>query len=111
MVADTLSLGGGTALINLPSGPNFFDGGAGNTTLSGTSNFGTGTNALGSLTTGAQNCAVGVSALAACQDGSRNLAVGQGALQNNVSGSAECVAIGVTALQVCTNFSNRRHWL
>src|SRR5258707_4675150 len=48
------------------SGDNWFEGDAGNTSVTGYSNFGTGPNALSALTSGVQNSAIGVDALRLC---------------------------------------------
>jgi hypothetical protein len=87
------------ALYGVPNvaGDNFFEGEAGNHTVTGEANFGTGTNALSSLTTGQRNVAVGVAACQFLTTGSQNVAFGFGAMANCISESGS-VAIGGAAL-------------
>jgi hypothetical protein len=91
------------ALFIVPSasGDNWFEDNAGNFTMTGYQNFGTGDGALSSLTTGFQNAAFGTSALANCTIGSSNMAVGFNTLLNCTTG-IDNVAIGSQALTRCT---------
>ena len=74
------------------AGDNWFEGGAGNTTLSGAANFGTGQSALSSLTNGQDNAALGNLALLNLTSGQQNTAFGSGALQTATT------ALGNTAI-------------
>src|SRR6516165_8618622 len=62
------------------SGANWFEGNAGNTTLSGYLNFGTGDGSLISLTSGYQNTAVGSNSGHTFTSGSNNIAIGSATL-------------------------------
>lgn len=75
------------------SGDNWFEGGAGNTSVSGNSNFGTGTSCLAAVTSGFFNTALGAGALQTLQTGSHNLAIGAAALISTVNGQFN-VALG-----------------
>jgi hypothetical protein len=68
------------------NGNNWFEDNAGNTTLTGYLNFGTGDGALASLTTGQRNVAVGNNALNLCTSGNDNLAIGTNTLQSCTTG-------------------------
>lgn len=107
-----------SALYRVPnaSGDNWFEGAAGNFTVTGNSNFGTGANALLNVSSGTGNVAVGVNALQNLTTASNNVAFGAYALfhcnasanfalgtlamQNTTSGATN-VAIGTQALQQC----------
>lgn len=93
------AIGSKSAIFVVPnvSGDNWFEGEAGNTTLTGDSNFGTGTLALSSLTTGQGNVAIGVEALRDCTAGNQNTAIGQTAMAFMISGSQN-FAMGTSAL-------------
>lgn len=86
--------GGNPTLIDEGS---FFAGGAGNTTLTGSSDVGIGLNALHSVTTGVNNAAVGEQALKSDTRGSNNVANGYTALYSNTSGYGN-TAEGMAAL-------------
>jgi hypothetical protein len=72
------------AIYKVPnaSGNNWFEGGAGNTTLTGYSNFGTGDLSLSSVTSGYQNVALGATALQRTEQDSGNIAIGTRSLFN-----------------------------
>jgi hypothetical protein len=80
------------------SGDNWFEGEAGNTGVTGYQNFGTGTNALLSVTSGFQNTAIGSNALLNCTTGQGHTAFGGGALQSVIDDNFGHVAIGQSAL-------------
>jgi hypothetical protein len=77
------------ALYEIPnaSGNNWFEDNAGNFSLTGYNNFGTGDLSLSSLTTGIGNCALGASALRFCTTGSYNMGVGANAVLSCSTGS------------------------
>ena len=79
------------------NGDNWFEGGAGNTTMTGYGNFGTGQNALSATTNGFQNCALGNFSLSLLTGGSQNTAFGNGALGSTTTGIGN-TAIGQQAL-------------
>ena len=81
------------------SGNNWFEGNAGNQTLSGSGNFGTGDQSLQSLTTGYDNVAVGSKAMRLSTTANTNFAFGSGALEYCVADTNN-VVIGPIALQV-----------
>src|SRR6516162_7700685 len=87
------------ALYQIPSGSgaNWFEGNAGNTTLTGYLNFGTGDSSLSSLTSGYQNTAIGSNAGKTFTSGSNNIAVGSGALEVSAADSNN-IALGYFAL-------------
>lgn len=58
------------------SGDNWFEAGAGNTTVSGSNNFGTGTNSLTNITTSVSNTAIGANCLSLLVDNGDNIAIG-----------------------------------
>jgi hypothetical protein len=95
------------ALYVVPNiaGDNWFEGGAGNTTLTGGGNFGTGQSALSSLTNGQNNAALGNLALQSLTSGQQNTAFGDGALQNATTALGN-TAIGFQALQSVTTGQN-----
>jgi hypothetical protein len=106
-VIATGAVSAGTS-FNLGSSPfvygfnlNAFFGGAGNFTMTGGNNIGTGNGALASGTTGADNTAYGVSALALNSTGTGNAADGDFALSENTSGSGNA-ASGYGALTSST---------
>ena len=76
---------------------NYFFGGAGNPTMTGTGNIASGLNALASNTTGVVNTAIGTGALGSNTTGRINTAVGAGALSFNLSGESNA-AVGVYSL-------------
>lgn len=75
----------------------FFFGGAGNTTMTGTDNFACGALAMGANTSGNNNYALGSTALQFNTTGTDNLAAGIAALRSNVVGNRN-VAAGTQAL-------------
>ena len=83
---------------------NYFFGGAGNLTMTGANNTGTGKNSLISVSTGYQNTANGVQALTNNSVGAINTANGYQALFSNISGWSN-TAVGGSAL-----FSNTTAW-
>jgi hypothetical protein len=99
--------GGRPALYMVPniSNNNWFEGDAGNFTVTGNANFATGERALSSLTTGANNTAMGVNALVALTDGTNNFGFGTGALGQSVHDGAN-VAMGFGAGGACNGGSN-----
>lgn len=89
------------AIFTIPnaSGNNWFEGNSGNTTLTGSGNFGTGDNALSALTSGADNVAVGSNALEFTQSDVNNIAIGSNSLQIlGVGGAGSGANIGNIAL-------------
>jgi hypothetical protein len=110
-------------IVQHASGNNWFEGNAGNFTLTGYGNLGTGDKILSNLTTGYSNFAIGgydpgssgagitafslttgnsnvgigAGALAALSTGNNNFAVGTGALNHTVGDSSNC-AVGIHAL-------------
>ena len=87
------------ALYRVPnaSGDNWFEGGAGNFTTTGYSNFGTGAGCLTSVTSGDSNTGLGDNSLTALTTGRQNTAIGTGSLNNVVSGNYN-LAFGFNAL-------------
>ena len=79
------------------SGNNWFEGSAGNQTVTGYNNFGTGDNSLKSITTGYENVSLGSNALTSLTDGYGSFALGSSALRRNVSDFYN-IAIGQNAL-------------
>lgn len=92
-------LNGLPALYTVPnaSGRNWFEGGAGNLTLTGFLNFGTGDNCMAALTTGSNNVGLGAQALQQCTTGQKNIALGWATLFATQTDSFN-VAIGPGAL-------------
>jgi len=92
------------ALFGVPnaSGNNWFEAGAGNSTLTGYLNFGTGDTCMASLTTGYNNIAMGAVALNQCTAGAQNIALGNNALWFTKLDSSN-VAIGYAALATLGN--------
>jgi hypothetical protein len=84
------------AIYEVPnvSGNNWFEGNAGNTTLSGSGNFGTGDGALAALTTGIGNVAIGGDSLSL---GPGNPTLGR------LSTGTKNTALGATALAFCVS--------
>jgi hypothetical protein len=76
---------------------NAFLGYAGNTTMTGTENVGTGLNALAYNTTGFANTAIGFTALVNNTTGNLNTALGNASLLHNTTG-IQNTAVGVNAL-------------
>ena len=76
---------------------NWFEGNAGNQTVSGYGNFGTGDLALHSVTNGYDNVAIGSNALNSLTSGYWNFGMGSNALRSTVSDHSN-VAIGYNAL-------------
>jgi hypothetical protein len=95
---------GVNALYSVPNitADNWFEGGSGNLTLTGNSNYGTGTGALSALTTASGNVAVGPNALLNCTTGDGNVAIGTVALVLNES-SPQNIAIGNNAAHNLTS--------
>ena len=87
------------ALYRVPnaSGDNWFEGGAGNLTTTGFSNFGTGAGCLTSVTSGDSNTGLGDNSLTALTTGRQNTAIGTGSLNSVVSGNYN-LAFGFNAL-------------
>ncbi len=81
---------------------NYFFAGAGNATMTGTGNLGSGGNALFSNTDGTNNTAYGLSTLVANSSGADNTAIGKLALYNNLDGN-DNTAIGSSALSANTS--------
>ena len=79
------------------SGNNWFEGSAGNSTLSGYGNFGTGDLALSLVTSGYNNVAVGYRSMQKATSASETFAMGSLALQENVSDIYN-LAIGTYAM-------------
>jgi len=92
----SLSVNGSLALY-LDANQNSYEGGAGNTTTTGSLNTGGGFGALGANTTGYWNTADGQNALGANTTGSQNVAIGTGTMAANTNGSGN-VAVGMPAL-------------
>jgi hypothetical protein len=84
---------------------NVFLGFAGNTTMTGVGNTGTGWMALGANTTGESNVAVGAGALSSNTTGYNNTANGVGALSQNTTGFQN-TAVGLCALCSVTTASD-----
>ena len=76
---------------------NYYFGGAGNLTGTGTVNVAIGISALPAVTTGSNNVAVGAAALLTNSTGVENTALGRSALRLNTTGS-DNVAVGLSAL-------------
>jgi hypothetical protein len=74
-------------VVPTASGDNWFEGDAGNLTVSGYNNFGTGGLCLKQVTTGYSNTAIGSEALYSCKTGHHNTALGTFALSSLDSGS------------------------
>jgi hypothetical protein len=85
-------------------GNNWFEGNAGNASVAGYANFGTGDGSLVSLTTGIANTAIGNQTAQNITTGSSNFALGQDALSGLVSGN-DNVGIGTGALRLLTSSS------
>ena len=87
------------ALYQIPavSGANWFEGNAGNTTLTGYLNFGTGDGSLVSLTSGYQNTAVGSNSGHTFTSGSNNIAIGSKSLEYSAADNFN-TAIGYGAV-------------
>ena len=124
---DGITTSGATSIVTITprgagTGNMFLGEGAGNLTLSGTSNVGFGSLSSPALTTGSNNVSVGISAGTKINSGdanisigklsngvlttgSDNIAIGFGALDANVSSAAN-IAIGSNALTACTSAGN-----
>ncbi len=87
------------------SGTNWFEGNAGNTTVTGYNNFGTGELCLSSLTTGYGNTGIGAQTLQLVTTGYENTAVGSLALQYLSTGYSN-FAFGASAAQNLTDGTN-----
>jgi hypothetical protein len=87
-------------LYNQPnaSGANWFEGNAGNSTLTGYLNFGTGDGCLSALTNGNSNVGLGSISLQSCTTGYQNICVGTGAMQYTTSDSYN-IAMGYNAMR------------
>ena len=81
---------------NLTGNGNFFLSFSGNTTLSGSDNFGFGGFSLHSITSGSFNIGLGDTTLGSDSSGSQNIAIGHAALSSDNGNNN--VAIGVSAL-------------
>jgi hypothetical protein len=92
-------VGAARALYVVPNATenNWFEGNAGNKTVSGYGNFGTGDNALHAVTTGYDNVAVGSSAMLNLTSGFQNFALGSFAMWFNRLDSNN-VAVGYSSL-------------
>jgi hypothetical protein len=88
-------------LIGNASGNNWFEGNAGNSTLTGYSNFGTGDLVLSALTSGYDNTGVGTGALQYVSSGYGNVGLGTGALGSVTTGQFN-VALGNKTLNHIT---------
>jgi len=88
------------ALFGVPnaSGNNWFEAGAGNATLTGYLNFGTGDGCLASLTSGTNNVGMGNNALNLLTTGQQNVAIGSGSLAVTTSSDSFNVGVGYFAL-------------
>jgi hypothetical protein len=86
------------------NGDNWFEGEAGNFSLTGYSNFGTGNVALVNLTSGQFNTAVGPACLHGLSTGNRNIGLGAGA--GFFSNGDDNLAIGYNCLNNCTVGTN-----
>ncbi len=97
-------IGSAVAITVVPnvSGNNWFEGAAGNTSLTGYGNFGTGDLALSSITTGFLNVAVGRNAMQNSLDAFENIALGTQSLHFTQSDSSN-IAIGFNALETLGN--------
>ncbi|MBI3943676.1 MAG: hypothetical protein HY326_11740 [Chloroflexi bacterium] len=96
---------GNTTLLHTFGGSNFFGGlGAGNLTMSGTSNTGVGTNALSANGSGISNTAVGYRTLVSNTIGAGNTALGNLGLRSNISGTSN-TALGNLSLSHNTSGS------
>jgi hypothetical protein len=102
------------ALYVVPNanGNNWFEGNAGNFSVTGNGNFGTGDGALINLTNGSGNVAVGgtaatvnIPSAAAITTGTNNTVIGAGSLTHLTSGSNN-VAIGSRCLETSTTDDN-----
>jgi hypothetical protein len=99
-------INGVPAIFEVPNanGNNWFEGNAGNTSVTGSGNFGTGDGVLANISSGAGNVGIGgavpgqFATLGLMNTGSNNMAVGTSALSKNIDGSHN-TAIGITALQ------------
>ena len=87
----------GLFMIPHGSGNNWFEGNAGNFTLAGYGNFGTGDAVLANLTTGSSNVAIG---------GFSSAAYGSGITANAMTSGSNNFAIGAGALASCTSGFN-----
>jgi hypothetical protein len=97
-VSGSAIYGAGGQILASDSGVsrNYFFGGAGNVTMTGTNNTGFGIYALRDNTTGGNNTAMGGQALQYNTIGKNNIAIGESALAWNKTGSSS-VAIGFSA--------------
>jgi hypothetical protein len=95
------------ALYRVPnvSGDNWFDAGAGNLSISGYQNFGTGPSCLSSLTSGFANFGIGNFCLTSLTTGVRNFAIGSSALLNCTT-AIDNFAIGGNLTGITTGSSN-----
>jgi hypothetical protein len=86
------------AIYEVPnaSGNNWFEGNAGNFTVTGYGNLGAGDGALAQVSTGVSNCAIGSQSLNILTSGSGNTAVGIQAL-NSVTTGARNIGLGSSA--------------
>jgi hypothetical protein len=82
--------------VTTAGGNNWWEGGAGNFTVTGYNNFGTGDNAMSSVTSGYNNFAIGRYALNELTSGYMNLAIGDTAMWHTTTGQRN-VAIGQLA--------------
>ncbi len=78
---------------------NWFEGNAGNQTVTGYGNFGTGDLSLSSVTTGYDNAAIGTRAMRKVTTGANNFAFGSYALSETVT-DVNNLAIGYGAMQI-----------
>jgi hypothetical protein len=91
-------------LVPNASGNNWFEGNAGNTSLTGTGNLGTGDLVLASVTSGSGNMGVGgiasgalITTLGSVTVGSNNVGIGASALASNTGGNSN-FAVGTKAM-------------
>jgi hypothetical protein len=83
---------------------NWFAGNAGNLTVSGTDNIGSGSGALAGITSGSGNNAMGTLALNALTTGNYNMAIGQNSMLSLTTGTGN-FALGIGAMQLSTTSS------
>ncbi|MEI6287993.1 MAG: hypothetical protein WCP18_00195 [bacterium] len=104
IVNDVYSYNSKNIMVVSTTRDSYFFGGAGNTTMTGNGNTGSGMYSLSYDTTGGFNTAYGYGALYQNTTGGNNVAVGATALSNNTSGSGN-VGIGFKALMLFNSTS------
>ncbi len=93
----------GVVAMQMYGTSNWFGGGAGNFTLTGTDNYCVGGGVLSGATSASYNQGMGLNALSQCTSGTDNNAIGYFAMSANTTGS-DNVAIGSSALSTNTTF-------